>query len=111
MRALSKDDAAELSKLLAAMQTEWAEWECKSRGDNILVYVPVTPWNPKTRKPDPSQRYMDKHWRVVSEPGGPLRLEYMRHTGQWWPVFDAVGDLKKIAGHIAQQAECLGYLV
>ena len=110
MRALSKSDTAELSKLLSARQAEWSEWECKARADNILVYVPITPWNPKTRKPDPSMRYMDKHWRVVPDPGGPFRLEYMRHTGQWWPVFDAVGNLKKIAGHIAEQAEGLGYL-
>ncbi len=107
MRVLNKGDAAELSKLLTA---KWSEWECKARGDNIIVYVPIIPWNPKTRKPDPSMRYMDKHWRVVPEPGGPFRLEYMRHTGQWWPVFDAVGDLKKIAGHIAGQAEGLSYL-
>ena len=110
MRTLSKGDAAELSKLLSARQAEWSEWECKAHGDNILVYVPITPWNSKTRKPDPSMRYMDKIWRVVPEPGGLFRLEYMRHTWQWWPVFDAVGDLKKIAGHIAKQAEGLGYL-
>ena len=111
MQVLTKDDATELSKLLTARQPEWSEWECKVHRDNILVYVPITPWNPKTRKPDPSMRYMDKHWRVVSEPGGLFRLEYMRHTGQWWPVFDAVGNLKKIAGHIAKQAEVFGDLM
>ncbi len=110
MRVLTKDDAAELSKLLIARQPEWSEWECKAHRDNILVYVPITPWDPKTREPDPSMRYLDKHWRVAPEPGGPFRLEYMRHTGQWWPVFDAVGNLKKIAGHIAHQAEASGYL-
>ena len=109
MRVLSKDDASELSKLLTDSQAEWSEWECRARGANILVYVPIVPWNSKTCKPDPSRRYMDKHWRVVPEPGGPFRLEYMRHTGQWWPVFDAVGELKKIAGHIEEQAECSGY--
>jgi hypothetical protein len=111
MQVLRADDAAELSRLLAARRAEWSEWECKARGGNTLVYVPITPRNPKTRKPDPSMRYMERQWRVVPEPGGPFRLEYMRHTGQWWPVFDAVGDLKKIAGHIAEQAECLGYMV
>ena len=109
MRVLSMDDAAELSKLLETTKAEWSEWECTVRGDNILVYVPITPWNPKTGKPDPSLRCTDKRWRVVPESGGPFRLEYMRHTGQWWPVFDAVGDLEKIAGHIAKQAECLGH--
>ncbi len=110
MRVLSKDDAAELGKLLTAVHSEWSEWECKAHRDHILVYVPITPWNSKTRKPDPSRRYMDKQWRVAPEPGGPFRLEYMRHTGQWWPVFDASGDLKKIAGHISNQAEASGYL-
>lgn len=110
MQVLGKDDAAELSKLLSARNAVWSEWECRARGDNLLVYVPITPWNTKTRNPEPSLRYMHKHWRVVPEPGGPLRLEYMRHTGQWWPVFGAVGDLKKIAAHIAEQAEGLDYL-
>lgn len=109
IRVLSKDDAAELSRLLTDRKSEWVEWECKLRGDNILVYVPITPWNPKTHKPDPSKRYMEKPWRVVPVPGGLFRLEYKRHTGQWWPVCDSVGELIKIAGYIVEQAECLGY--
>ena len=48
-------------------------------------------------------------WRVVPWAGGALRLEYMRHTGEWWAVFGAVGDLEKIAGHIAKQVECPGH--
>lgn len=75
MRTLSKGDSAELSKLLSTRQVEWSECECKARGDNILVYVPITPWNAKIRKPDPSMRYMEKHWRAVPEPGGPFRFE------------------------------------
>lgn len=109
VRVLGKDDAAELTKLLAARQVAWSDWKCKVHGDNILVYVPITPWNPKTRKPDPSMRYMDKRWRVVPESGGPFRLEYKRHNGKWWPVFDATGDLKKIVGHITEQATAHGH--
>jgi len=51
MRAPSKDDAVELSKLLTTRRAEWAEWKSKARGDNILVYVPIAPWktSPKSR--------------------------------------------------------------
>lgn len=105
---LCKEDAAELSKLLTDRNAEWSEWECKVRGDKILVYVPITPCDPKTRKPDPTMRYMDKSWRVVPKPGGLFSLEYMRHNGQWGPVLDAVRNLERIARHIAERAECLG---
>lgn len=34
----------------------WKEWEYKLHGGNIIIYTPVTPWNPRTCKPDPEQR-------------------------------------------------------
>jgi len=110
MRVLGKDDVVHLGELLSAKRREWSEWECKLFRGNIIVYVPITPWNSKTRRPDPSQRYMAKRWRVVPEPGGPFRLEYMRHTGQWWPVFEAVGDIERIAGFIQRDARSLGHV-
>jgi len=111
MQTLGKGDAAELSQLLTARKAEWSVWEYKLHRDNILIYVPIPPLNLDNRKPESSVCCMEKLWRVAPVPGGPFRLEYLRHTGQWWPVFDAVGELKKIAGHIAEQAKCLGYLV
>jgi hypothetical protein len=34
----------------------------------------------------------------------------MRHTGKWWPVFEAVGDLEKIAKFIERDARALSYI-
>ena len=65
MKALGKDDAAELGKLVTATKAEWSEWECKVRGDNIIVYVPITPLTPQTSELDPPRRYMEKLWRVA----------------------------------------------
>jgi hypothetical protein len=110
MRVLGKDDAVRLGELLKARWSRWSEWECKFYRDNIIIYIPVTPWNPKTRRSDPSMRYMAKHWRVVPEPGGPFRLEYMRHTGQWWPAFEAIGNLEKIAKLIEREAKTLRFI-
>ena len=110
MRVLGKEDAVRLGDLLAARRSKWSEWECKALRGNIIVYTPVTPWNSETQEPDPSMRYMARRWRVVPEPGGPFRLEYMRHTEQWWPVLNAVGDLNKIAKLIEREAEVLSFV-
>ena len=110
MRVLNKDDVARLSELLSAKRRQWSEWECKLPRGNIIVYVPIVPWDSKTRKPDPSRRYMAKHWRVVPEPARPFQLEYVRHTGRWRPVFEAVGDLDRIADFIEKDARGLSYI-
>ncbi|MBI1827402.1 MAG: hypothetical protein HY287_10670 [Planctomycetes bacterium] len=111
MRVLNNDDATQLSKILVSKHLEWSDWQYKVFLGNVVIYVPVTPWNPKTHKPDPSMRYMARQWRVVPEPGGPFQLEYMRHTGKWWPMFDAVGSLEEIAKHIAEDAKHLSSAV
>lgn len=88
--------------LLTKHDEKWAEWQYKLHRDNIIISVPVIPWNPATKKPDPSMRYMAKFLRVVPAPGGPFQLEYMRHTGQWSPVFEATGDIEAIAKFIEE---------
>ena len=100
MRVLVQDDLVRLKRILTASSPKRQEWEYKLRGGNIIINVPIIPWNAETHKPDPSIRYMARHLRIVPVPGGPFQLEYMRHTGQWWPVFEAVGDLETIVNHI-----------
>ncbi|MHC4477476.1 MAG: DUF3024 domain-containing protein [Planctomycetota bacterium] len=102
MRVLGKEDVGRLRDLLVARNPKRQKWEYKLHRDNIIIYVPITPWNPETHKPDPSERYMAKHLRVVPRPDGPFQLEYMRHTGQWWPFIEAVGDLEAIADFIEE---------
>ena len=102
MRVLGQDDLDRLRKLLTASSPTRQEWEYKLRGGSIIIYVPIIPWNPETHKPDPSLRYMAKHLRVVPQPGGPFQLEYMRHTGQWSPMFDAIGDLETVVKNIEE---------
>ena len=97
---LTQRDLDELRTLLAKGDEKRAEWEYKLYRDNIIISVPVIPWNHKTKKPDPSMRYMARFLRVVPTPGGPFQLEYMRHTGQWWPRCEAQGDIKAIAKFI-----------
>ena len=102
MRVLGEDDLVRLKNLLTASSPKRQEWEYKLRGGNILIYVPIIPWNSETHKPDPSMRYMAKHLRIAPVPGGPFQLEYMRHTGQWSPLFDAIGDLETVVKYIKE---------
>ncbi|MHC4444661.1 MAG: hypothetical protein ACYTF1_11595 [Planctomycetota bacterium] len=100
MRVLVKYDVEKLRSLLAEKRTKWNDWEFRLYRNNIIVYVPIVPKDPKTGKPDPADRYKIKHLKIVPEPGGPFRLEYMRHTDQWWPFQDAVGNIQNIANFI-----------
>ena len=102
VRVLTQRDLDELRILLAKGNKERAEWEYRLYRDNIIISVPVIPWNSATEKADPSMRYMAKFLRVVPIPGGPFQLEYMRHTGQWCPMFEASGDIKAIAKFIEE---------
>lgn len=77
----------------------WDQWEYKLRAGKIIIYTPVTPYNPTTHKPDPPLRYMAKHLRIVPAQPGPFQLEYWRHTEQWWPL-PWVGDIDEIADRI-----------
>ena len=104
LRVLTKDDLDALRSLLVRADEKRAEWEYKLHRGSIIIYTPVIPWNPRTRKPDASMRYMDKSLRVVPTPAGPFQLEYMRHTGRWWPYFDATGNIKAIAKAIDDRA-------
>ena len=89
----------ELRSRLAAIGPQWDEWQYKLHAGNIIVYTPVTPRNPKTRKPDPPLRYMAKHLRIVSTTPGPFQLEYWRHAEQWWPP-SCKGDTEEIVKYI-----------
>ena len=102
MRVLSQDDLDRLKKLLTTSSPKRQEWEYKLHGGNIIIYVPIIPWNPDTGKHDSSMRYMAKHLRIVSVPGGPFQLEYMRHTGQWSSMYDAIGDLETVVKNIEE---------
>jgi len=96
---LTGQHVEELRSRLAAIGPQWARWEYKLRAGNIILYTPITPWNPKTRKPDPALRYMAKHLRIVSVTPGPFQLQYWRHTEQWWPL-SCKGDIKDIVKYI-----------
>ncbi|MBP7937772.1 MAG: hypothetical protein KA354_24295 [Phycisphaerae bacterium] len=100
VRVLTQRDLDELRTLLTKGEEKRTEWEYKLYRDNVIISVPVIPWNPDTKKPDPSLRYMTKFLRVVPAPGGPFQLEYMRHTGQWLSMFGVMGDIKTIAKFI-----------
>jgi hypothetical protein len=95
MLSLTEEDLAQLRQWLAAKRPPWNQWECKLHAGNILILEPVIPLNPRTRKPDPRYRSLTKRLRIVSSIPGPFRLEYWRHTEQWWPL-DCRGDLKEI---------------
>lgn len=97
---LTDKHVEELRSRLAAIGPHWNEWEYKLHGGNIIIYTPVTPWNPKTGKPDPSLRYAAKQLRIISTTPGPFQLEYRRHTEQWWPL-PCKGDIKEIVDYIA----------
>ena len=89
----------ELRQRLAEKGQLWKEWEYKLHGGNIIIYTPVTPWNPRTCKPDPEQRYLAKRLRIVPSVPGPYRLEYFRCTGQWYPL-PCTGSIEEIADSI-----------
>lgn len=99
MKTLTIECINELRQRLAEKGQLWKEWEYKLHGGNIIIYTPVTPWNPRTCKPDPEQRYLAKHLRIVPSVPGPYRLEYFRYTGQWWPL-PCTGSIEEIADSI-----------
>ncbi len=100
MRTLDKDDVGRLRKLLVIKGTKWQDWECRLHSGNIIIYSPVPSLSCELGKLDPSKRRVEKHFRVVPEPGRPFRLEHMRRKGRWCPIDDAVGDLEAIAEFI-----------
>lgn len=99
MLMLTKADVEKLRRRFSQKGPLWDQWEYKLRAGNILIYTPVTPFDPKTGKPDPTRRYMCKHLRIVPVHPGPFQLQYWRHTEQWWPL-PWVGDIDEIASHI-----------
>ena len=105
MRVVVKDDVPRLRAFLIKKRPDCTDWDLKLRQCNIIVSIPIIPINPKTLRFDPSLRYLSKCWRVVPDPGGPFQLEWMRHTGKWFPLFDAVGDLEKMADIILREAQ------
>jgi len=99
VKILSTEDIEQLRQRLAEKGPLWSEWEYKLRGGNIIIYTPVTPWDPRTCKPDPERRYMAKHLRIVPSVPGPYGLEYFRHTEQWQQL-PCTGTIKEIADFI-----------
>ncbi|KPJ53089.1 MAG: hypothetical protein AMS16_05635 [Planctomycetes bacterium DG_58] len=99
MMTLTEEHIEELRERLAQKGPLWSEWEYKLWRGNIIIYTPVTPWNPDTRKPDPELRYMCKHLRIVPSLPGPFGLEYWRHTEQWSSL-PLVGSIAEIADFI-----------
>ena len=102
MKTLTIKDIEELRQRLAEKGSLWQEWQYKLHRGYIIIYTPVTPWNPKTLKPDPERRYLAKHLRIVPSLPGPYQLEYFRHTGQWWPLLPCTGEIKDIANFIKE---------
>ena len=99
MKTLTTRDIEELRQRLAEKGQLWQEWEYKLHDGNIIIYTPVTPWNSRTAKPDPEQRYLAKHLRIVPSLSGPYRLEYFRHTGRWCPL-PCIGSIEELADSI-----------
>jgi len=103
VKALTERGMDELRNRLAAKDQMWERCRFKLHRGNIIIYTPVTPWNPRTGKPDPEQRYMAKHLRIVPSVPGPYQLEYFRHTEQWWPL-PCTGSIEDMAGIIEADA-------
>jgi hypothetical protein len=101
MRVPTAADIDQLRSLLAAKGTTWDAWEYKLHRGNIIISSPVTPWDSATGGYDRSRRRMAKHLRIVPVPGGPFGIEYMRHTGRWFPLGAGIGDLVTLADFIA----------
>jgi len=99
MLTLSDKDVEYLRRRFTAKGPLWDQWEYKLLRGNIIIYTPVTPFNPQTGKSDPELRYMSKHLRIVPSQPGPFGLQYWRHTDKWeWLPFE--GDIEEIAAHI-----------
>jgi hypothetical protein len=105
VKILTAKEIDELRQRLAEKGHLWDQWEYKLHRGNIVIYTPITPWDPTTCQPDPERRYLAKHLRIVPSVPGPYQLEYYRHTGQWWPLPPCVGDIKDMADFIAAD-EC-----
>ncbi len=103
MKMPTTKDIEQLKQLLAEKGPLWSEWEYKLNRGNIIIYTPVTLWNSKTCKPDPEQRYMSKHLRIVPSSPGPYGLEYFRHTGRWCQL-PCTGSIEEIADLIEADA-------
>ena len=99
MKMPTVKDIEQLKQLLAEKGPLWSQWEYKLHRGNIIIYTPVTPWNSETCKPDPEQRYIARHLRIVPSSPDPYGLEYFRHTGQWWPLH-CTGSIEKITNSI-----------
>ncbi len=99
MLMLTDKDIDQLRRRFSSKGLLWDQWEYKLRAGKIIIYTPITPYNPTTNKPDPSLRYMAKHLRIVPTQPGPFQLEYWRHTEQWWPL-PWIGDIDEIADQI-----------
>ena len=105
MRILSEQDVEQLRAYFSKKGPLWDQWEYKLRAGTIIICTPVTPFNPRRRRPDPSWRYMAKHLRIVPVRPGPFQLEYRRHTERWCPL-DCVGSLEIIMRYIETHEIC-----
>jgi hypothetical protein len=63
MKVLTVESINELRYSLAEKGRLWDEWEYKLHRGNIIIYTPITLWDPTAGKPDPKRRYLAKSRR------------------------------------------------
>lgn len=105
MRLAQQSDADELRALIEAQGEKWRQFEYKLHRGNILIYSPVTPYHWETRRHDPALRYLALQLRICPAGVCVFQLEYMRHTGQWWPLGGCRGDISDMAGFITDDGQ------
>ena len=99
MLVASERDVDYLRQRFSQKGPPWDQLQFKLRADTIIIYTPITPFNPRTGKPDPALRYLAKHLRIVPSQPGPFTLQYWRHTEQWQSL-PCTGGIREIADSI-----------
>ena len=102
MRVPCKEDVARLRELLIAQDARWERCEYKLLGDRVIISLPVAACDSDSGDLGSGSRPPMKIYRIVPDVGGPFRLEFMRHTGRWWPMADASGKIEALADIIAR---------
>lgn len=93
-------DVEVLRSRISARGPLWDQWEYKLHRDRILIYDVSVQVDREPGRPESALRTTHVHLRVSPAPSGPFELEWMRHTGQWWPLH-VTGTIEQIADAIA----------
>ena len=93
-------DVEALRTRIAARGPSWDRWTYKLHRDRILIYDATGTYDPVAKQYDPTRTEPRLHLRVSPCPAGPFELEWMRHTGQWWPLH-VTGTAEQIGDAIA----------